>query len=50
MQCMVLIGINMMGNIQKEKYIADVVCANLKKSLDCRQSEIGGNDQGKRYY
>lgn len=37
---MVLIGIVMMGSIQKAKYIVDVDYVNLAKSIICRQSGV----------
>ena len=46
---MELIGISMMDNSQKGKYIVVVDCVNLVKSMDCQLLEICERSRDKEY-
>lgn len=45
-----LIGIIMMENIQREKFIVAVNCASSVKSMDCQQPEICESNQERKSY
>lgn len=44
-QFMAWIGIHMMDSIQREKFIVDVDCVSLVKSMDCQPLEICEKNQ-----
>ncbi len=49
MLCIVWNGINVTGDIQKERYIVDVDCVNPAKNMVYQQSEICGKLQERDY-